>query len=345
MSRVTAPGLKDVAQHAGVSVATVSRVINDGPYVTDALRARVTASMAAVGYVPHALARSLRTGQTMTVGYVVGDIANPLFATIARGIDDELQRSAYTMFLGNSRGEARHELQLIQHMLRRRVDGLILSLADETDEALQAYLAKLSIPLVLLDRDLMGVTADRVLVDHVGGIRAAVGHLAELGHRRIALITGQPTTRPGSAIRDGFERAMADFGLPVAPGQLRVGAFRDSFGAEALAALLAQPEPPSAVIAGGAQLTPGVLRAARARSLRIPQDLSLVAYDDTDVTALYDPAITVVARNVFAIGAEAARLLLDRLSGAADPARRRIVPIPTTLVVRGSTAPLSAEMP
>jgi LacI family transcriptional regulator len=343
MSRLTAPSLKDVAQHAGVSVATVSRVINDGPYVTEALRARVTASMTAVGYVPHALAKSLRTGQTLTVGYVVGDIANPLFATIARGIDDELQRSAYTMFLGNSRGEARHELQLIQHMLRRRVDGLILSLADETEEALQAYLGGLSIPLVLLDRELAGVQADRVLVDHVGGVTAAVSHLAELGHRRIALITGRPTTRPGLAIRAGFDKAVASLGLAVAPGHIRVGTFDDAFGAAALGALLDEPGPPTAVIAGGAQITPGVLRAARARGLRIPEDLSLVAYDDTDVTALYAPAITVVARDVYAIGAQAARLLIDRLTGSPDPTRRRIVGIPTSLVIRGSTAPPSTE--
>lgn len=338
MNRAAAPGLKAVALHAGVSVATVSRVINDGPYVTEALRARVTASMAAVGYVPNTPAKSLRTGQTMTVGYVVGDIANPLFATIARGIDDELQRSDYTMFLGNSRGEAGHELQLIQHMLRRRVDGLILSLADETDTALQTLLGGLSLPLVLLDRDLGDARADRVLVDHAGGIAAALGHLVALGHRRIALITGRPTTRPGMAIREGFDRAAAAHGLTVAPHHRKVGPFSDGFGAVALGALLDEPDPPTAVIAGGAQITPGVLRAARARGLRIPADLSLIAYDDTDVTALYDPAITVVARDVYAIGAEAARLLLDRLTARGEPARRRTVTIPTTLVVRGSTA-------
>lgn len=334
---MAAPGLKDVAAHAGVSISTVSRVINDGPYVTAAVRAKVTASMATLGYEPHALAQSLRTGQSNTVGYVIGDIANPLFATIAGGMDDVLQQAAYTIFLGNSRGDAGHERELIKALLRRRVDGLVLSLADETDADLRALLRQLSVPLVLLDREVPDIKADRVLVEHDAGIRLAVRHLSTLGHRRIALITGAPITRPGRAIRRAFEAAVAELDLPRAPSDVHVVPPGGPVTAAAVAALLAGPRRPTALIAGGAPLAPAVLRAIRELGLRVPDDLSLVAYDDTDVTALHTPPLTVVARDVRAIGAQAARLLLERLSSPAG--RRRSVSIATTLVVRGSTAP------
>jgi LacI family transcriptional regulator len=335
MSRAATPNLKDVAAHAGVSISTVSRVINGGPYVTEAVRARVTASMQALGYQPHALAQSLRTGQTQTVGYIVSDIANTLFSTIARGIDDELQRSAYTMFLANSRADALHDLAIIKHMQRRRVDGLILSLSDETHPELREHLRRLDIPVVLLDREVDGLRADRVLVDHLGGVRSAVRHLHAFGHRRIALITAADSTRPGRAIRQAFDAAAAELGLPPAPEDRLIGSFGDAFGAQALAQLLDRASPPTAVLAGGAQITVGVLRAIRARGLRVPGDLSLVAYDDTDVTALFTPAINVIARSVYDIGAQAARLLLERLGGQGR-ACERVATIPTTLIIRGS---------
>lgn len=337
MARTAKPGLKDVAAHAGVSIATVSRVINDGPYVTDAVRTKVTASMQALGYEPHALARSLRTGQTHTVGYVIGDISNPLFATIARGIDDTLQAAGYTMLLGNSRSNAQHELHVIKQLLRRRVDGLILSLADETDPALRRALADVPTPLVLLDRDIAGLKCDRVLVDHAQGINAAVTHLHALGHTRIALITVTPITRPGRAISTAFSAALQQHGLPALPGAITALAPHSPLHTADLAALLQRPDRPTALIAGGATITPAVLRAVHELGVRIPQDLALIAYDDTDVTALHTPPLTVVARDVYAIGAQAARLLLDRLDANAAPSRRKTITIPTTLIVRGST--------
>lgn len=336
MARTAKPGLKDVAAHAGVSIATVSRVINEGPYVTETVRARVTASMQALGYEPHTLARSLRTGQTHTVGYVIGDISNPLFATIARGIDDTLQAAGYTMLLGNSRGTAAHELHVIQQLLRRRVDGLILSLADETDPALCSYLADVQAPLVLLDRDVSGLKCDRVLVDHAQGIEAAVAHLHALGHRRIALMTVAPITRPGRVITTAFQAALQHLGLAASPEAIAVVAPNSALQTADLAALLEQPERPTALIAGGATITPAVLRAVRELGLRIPQDLALIAYDDTDVTALHTPPITVVARDVYAIGVQAAHLLLERMRPD-SATRRKTVTIPTTLIERGST--------
>lgn len=337
MAGSRAPGLKAVASHAGVSVSSVSRVVNGGPYVTAELRERVEASMRAVGYVPDALARSMRTGQTHSVGYVISDIANTMFATIAAGIDDTLRPAGYTTLLASSRGEAAQDLALIDELRRRRVDGLILSLADETDGAVRARLRDTAFPIVLLDREPAGVRADRVLVDHAAGVSAALRHLHGLGHRRVALVTGGAATRPGRAIREAFDAECARLGLGLGPEDRLVGPFSPAFGADAVRALLARPTPPTAILVGGAQLTPGALRAVRERGVRVPQDLALVAYDDTDVTALFSPAVTVIARDVHRIGAEAARLLLDRLTGRFTAARSRTVVVPTGLVVRGST--------
>ncbi|GAB4127788.1 MAG: LacI family DNA-binding transcriptional regulator [Roseiflexaceae bacterium] len=335
----SAPGLKDVAAHAGVSVATVSRVINGGPYITERVQALVLASMQALGYEPHALAQSLRTGQTQSIGYVVSDIANFLFSTIARGIDDTLQPQTYTMVLATSRSDPEHEIAVIRHLQRRRVDGLILSLADETNSQLNSYLAKQHVPLVLLDRDLPGLAADRVVVDHASGITAAVEHLLQLGHRRIGLITGTNQTRPGREIRQAFEHACQAHALITPPEYLAVGPPSEAFGLEALKRMLALPQPPSAIIAGGAQISIGVLYALRQHSITLPTQLSLIAYDDTDATELYTPSICVVARDVYAIGQVAASLLLERLQDPQRPYQTQL--IPTQLIIRGSTGAAS----
>jgi LacI family transcriptional regulator len=326
-----------VAAHAGVSISTVSRVINDGPYVTERVRTLVLASMQALGYEPHGLAQSLRTGQTKAIGYVVNDIANFLFSAIARGIDDEFQGHGYTMFLANSRSDAQHETALIRHLVRRRVDGLILSLADEHSLELQTQLAQLTIPLVLLDRDIADVQADRVLVDHQRGIAAAVAHLHAFGHRRIGLITGIGSTRPGRAIQEAFAAASRTMGLVLDPDLIQVGPLSEAFGGSALARLLDRPNRPTAILAGGAQISIGVLRGIRQRGLELPAALSLVAYDDTEATELFSPAVTVVARDIYAIGRQAGRLMLNRLSGGQD-APPQTITIPTRLIVRGSTA-------
>jgi LacI family transcriptional regulator len=339
--RDSLPGLKDVAAHAGVSVATVSRVINGAPYIRDVVRARVLDSMAALGYEPHALAQSLRTGQTQTIGYIVYDISNFLFSAIALGIDDRLQTAGYTTLLTNSRAESRRELELIRLMVRRRVDGLILTLSDETRPELRSALRALQIPIVLLDREVTGVTADEVLTDHALGVAAAVEHLVALGHRRIALVVGTVVIRPNRVVRQTFEASMRRHGLALRPEWLRSEIRSEDAAYTAMAELLALPEPPTALLAGSVQATIGALRYARDRHLQIPEQLSLIGYDDTAAAALSQPALSIVGRDIYAIGWQAGETILGRLENPHAP--RRSARVATELLVRGSTAPPPTE--
>jgi LacI family transcriptional regulator len=301
------------------------------------VRARVTASMQALGYEPHALAQSLRTGHTQTVGYIVYDISNFLFSTIALGIDDRLQTAGYTMLLTNSRGDPLHEAQLLKLMQRRRVDALILALSDEGHIETRRALQSLKIPLVLLDREMAGLAADQVLTDSPHGVTQAVEHLYGLGHRRIGLLTGTANIRPGRVTRQAFEACVARLGLPHDARLIKGEILGEDDTVAALATLLALDDPPTAIIAATVQASVGALRFVRERELAVPEQLSLIVYDATDAAALAQPGFAVIARDVYSIGWQAAQLLIDRI--AQPDAPPRTVFVPTELIVRGSTAP------
>ena len=190
--------MSEVAALADVAISSVSRVLSDHPDVSDEMRARVLAAVAQLEYEPDFLAQSLRRGETRSVGFVVGDISNPLFANVAWGVETVLQANGYSLMFMNSESEPALDVAHIRFFLSRRVDGLILSLASEQDPATLEQLAKLEVPIVVVDRDLppeLGASA--VQSDHATGMREAVDHLLDLGHRRIALVAGSLAIRPG----------------------------------------------------------------------------------------------------------------------------------------------------
>ncbi|PZS05866.1 MAG: LacI family transcriptional regulator, partial [Chloroflexi bacterium] len=183
----------DVARHAQVAASSVSRVLNDHPDVSPGMRARVLAAAEELGYKPDFLAKSLRMGTTHSVGFVVRDISNPLFADIAKGAEDTLRHAGYSMVLTNSEGDPDLDAQYIELLRQRRVDALILAVESESHAATLEALHLFPGPLVLLDREVPGLTASAVLCDHRSGVHEAVTHLLHLGHRRIGLVAGATT--------------------------------------------------------------------------------------------------------------------------------------------------------
>jgi LacI family transcriptional regulator len=326
--------MREVAEQAGVAMSSVSRVMSGHPDVSSAMRARVLAAVEKLGYEPDLLAQSLRRRETLSVGFVVGDISNPLFAEIVMGFESTMNASGFAMLLTNSLGDTALEAAHIRLLSQRRVDGLVVSVVDETHPETITRLRELEIPVVVLDRNLPDVEVSRVLSDHRSGMEAAVLHLLDRGHRRIALIAGTEL-RPTLERRAGFEQAFAARGLPPSYS-IHQGSFSVEYGSQAMREILDLPEPPTAVIAGGNQLMFGALRVISERGIALGTELSFVGCDDIAITDLYRPPIAVIRRDNLGIGRAAAELLLARIRNAAEPSD---VELPTEFVPRASCGP------
>jgi LacI family transcriptional regulator len=319
-----------------VAISSVSRVLSGHPDVSEPMRSRVLAAVDELGYQPDLLAQSLRSRITHSIGFVVGDISNPLLAQIVSGAESTLRDAGYSMLLTNSESEPEMDAEHVGLLERRRVDGLLLSLAAEDHGATLAALTRLQIPVVLIDRDLpANVRASVVLSDHRHGMRAAVEHLLDLGHRRIGLVAG-------GALRPSRERqaALAEtYALRELPATfvVREASSDGRDAARCTQLILAEPDPPTALIIGGNQLLGGALAEVARRRLQLGRDISLVSCDSVPLSEQFQPPIAVIRRDTHEIGRVAASLLLERL-GRGRPAGVREVVLPTEFVARASCA-------
>jgi LacI family transcriptional regulator len=334
-----APSLRDVAERAGVSKATASRALANRNGVSATARERILRAATELGYEPNRLAQSLSTGATMTIGYLVRDIASPALPPILLGAEATLRAAGYGMLLANSEAMPELDAEYIRMLRQRRVDGLLLSLADADFAPTQDELRRLTVPFVVIDRELpASLRPSSVLIDHGGGLEAATTHLLELGHRRIGFVGGPPTLRPTTesiAILDALVRSS---GVSVV---VDCGAFTVDHGSEGTARLLAQASPPTAIIAGNGQILLGIIRALRERDLRVPDDVSVVSVDDLPYLEFLTPPIGTVVRNQYAIGRAAAELLIRRLGGG-EP---QTAVISTSFTPRSSIAPPARQTP
>ncbi|MGH3342485.1 MAG: LacI family DNA-binding transcriptional regulator [Carbonactinosporaceae bacterium] len=308
------PGIREVAQRAGVGAASVSRVLSNHPEVSDRMRHRVLAAVAELGYEPDIVARGLRSRTTSSVGFVLSDISNPLLSAIVRGAEAVLRAAGYSMLLTNSEDSPDLDARHLRQLRQRRVDGLILLPAAEDDASTLRQLSSIDVPAVIIDRDLPpDLTASYVLSDHRSGMRDAVEDLLQLGHRRFAIVLGRnvrPSRERLSAVQHTIATASGT-SLAVEAGTLSV-----THGREALQRLLnrAKPHRPSAVILGGNQLLVGALETIRAHQVRLGADLSLISCDDVPLARLFQPPISVVARDPEQTGRAAAELLLGQIT-------------------------------
>lgn len=328
--------IRDVAVRAGVSVTTVSHVINQSRPVSAELRERVLAAMTELGFQPNAVARSLRSRQTHTFGMILPDSANPFFAEVARGIEDASFAFGYSVIVCNSDGDPARELRYINLLAQKRVDGLLLVAAGECAQR-TALLKACAIPAVIIDRELPDLTADCVLIDNAEGGRLAIEHLLALGHRRIGCIAGPAALSPGLDRLAGYRQALHAARLAPDDALIVNGDFHDRGGYAAAQALLSLPDPPTAIFAGNDLMALGAMAAAHAAGVQIPAELSIVGFDDIHLAAFLNPPLTTVAQPKHELGVLAAEMLFARLEQPALPARRRL--LSTQLVVRGSTAP------
>ncbi len=328
--------MREVAELADVAISSVSRVLSEHPDVSLEMRERVLAAVNQLEYEPDFLAQSLRRGATLSVGYVVGDISNPLIATITSGAESMLRAAGYSMLLMNSENDPDLDAAHIRFFQARRVDGMILSLASERRAATLEVLAQVDVPIILIDRDVPGdLRASMVRNDHRAGMREAVGNLLDLGHRRIALITGALDLWPVRERVAGMAEAVAARGRPDETVSL-VGSLSAEHGERSTEQLLAMHPRPTAIIAGGNQVLAGCVRALTRHEIGIPADMSLITCDEVDLSELHSPPIASVSRDTLLLGRTAAELLLERLNGG-EP---RTVLLPTTFTSRPSSGPV-----
>jgi LacI family transcriptional regulator, galactose operon repressor len=333
------PTIRDVARVSGVSVGTVSRSLNAPDSVRPLTLGKVRAAIEALDFQPDSRAQNMRRRSTFTVGFVVDDIANPLHAATFKAADAELRGRGYSLYLVNTNGKAREEAEAIDLLQHGRVDGLIMTIDSEQDAGTVRRLQELRVPSVLLDREI-SLDIDAVLTDHALGMAQATEHLIDLGHRRIALITGGLDIRPGRERVRGFKEAFRRRGLACPEHLVHALSLSADFGFRAASALLQEADRPTAIIAAGNRVLVGVLRAFQQHNVSIPKDMSLIACDQTDLARLYPGPITLIDRDIAEIGRTAAQVLLERLSGGSDrPAQR--ISFPTRLILGGSCAPIA----
>jgi LacI family transcriptional regulator len=330
------PTIRDVAEAAGVGIGTVSRVINGHPNVGPALRARVEKAVAALGFTPDAAAQSLRGGQSRIFACVVRDLTVPVLASFVDQMQQELDAKGYSLLIASSYHAFAREQELLASFVRRRVDGLVIATSSERDRRLLKLLRDAPMPVTLLDRA-RPESLDSVRVDHAAGTRTAIAHLLALGHRRIAVISGADVASPVSERLRGVREAHAALGLSLDPELVRLGSFATAFAEQQAALLLDLPRPPTAFFVAGTALLPGLLRAVQERGLAIPRDISVVAGAESELAEFHAPAISVVQWDHGALGAMAARFLVQRIEQPGMPPQRAIGP--TTYVPRGSCAP------
>jgi LacI family transcriptional regulator len=327
--------IKDVAQAVGVSIITVSRAVNGHPSVLPEMRALVLSVVERLGYAPDNAAQSLRSRQTRFIGCALPFAAHPVFTAVIVGAEETLRREGYAVVLGNTTDRVTLEADLLSFFHRRKVDGIITTLAREDAPDLAQRLHALDTPIVLLERSLDD-TFDSVLTDQATGCHQATSHLLALGHRRIALVTSSRHSWPGRERHRMFLKAYADLGVDAAAAPIRTMASTADFGFQESVDLLSALAPPTAVITGVHELV-GLLRAVRAVGMVIPRDLSIIAFGDSDVAELMQPPVSVVRWDAVEVGRKAACLLLERIVGEDIPIRRLLLPV--ELLDRGSCGP------
>jgi LacI family transcriptional regulator len=330
------PTIRDVARAAKVAVGSVSRVLNGHKSVSDDVRSRVFKAVEKLKYEPDRVAQSMRLRVTKTIACATRDISIPGFGNIVKAAEEALRDDGYTLFLAHTDERKEREIELLRAFMRRRVDAIIMTTSSEDDVDVCRQIESFDIPVVLLDRD-VPASLDSVLIDHYRGTRAAAEYLISLGHTHVALLTGRSTLRPGRERIRGFTEAATQLGKRKSNFIVRSQSFSKESAFSEASSLLSSSSRPTAIIAGGMAMLPGVLQAVRAHGLRIPDDISIIAGSDTDLAALATPAITAVRWSEANEGRLAVELLLSRLKGERRREASRIM-LPTELITRGSCA-------
>ncbi len=335
MQRAKRPTMKDVARLAGVSVQTVSVVVNDKAVVSPDTRDRILAAIEDLGYRPLAAARSLRTGSTKTIGLMVADITNPFFARMADAVEDHAHAAGYHVILYNTHSDPERERTYLHIAAQRWVDGMLFVTTTDTLHGLQS-LRDAGIPVVAIDRIPHHYDGPSVTLDNHRTGELVAEHLLDLGHQRLAHICGPLDLRLSIERLESFDATIRARGLEPLPHAVGDAAWSCESGHAAMRELLSRDPAPTAVFASNDRLAIGAMRAAVEAGLRVPHDISIVGVDNIELAAYQTPPLTTVRQSLTDVATLATKILLDLLKGV-EPAEPRVVFEPR-LMIRESTA-------
>lgn len=334
--------IRDVAREAGVSETTVSLSLRGSKRIGAETRQRVVEVCKALGYTPNSLARGLRLSRSGTIGLVISDVRNPFYSKIILGLDETVRKAGFALFLSNHLWDSAVEAHLVERYISNRVEGLCIAPAEGDFRHLRRVV-EAGPPMVFIDRQIPEIAVDCVVNDNVGGAYMAVKHLTELGHRRIAHITGAVDQSYISSLRDimeGYRKAHVAAGLPVRPELIEPGGLAIQDGMHAMERLLTREPAPTAVFCVNDMAALGAMAAIRHAGLRVPEDVAVVGIDDIDVGVLPDIGLTTICQPEYEMGRLAAEILLERIKDrhrGSEQTERRAVTLSPRLIVRRSS--------
>lgn len=328
--------IKDVAHKAGVSVATVSRVLNNPSLVQPTTRQRVLKAIKDCQYIYNAVAGGLSSNRTKTLGVVVPTITNPVFATVTKGIQDYARGQGYSIILGNTDYNEENEKELIRLFQEKRTDGVILN-GPWRDASIVSMMKRIRLPFVITWQEIPDKDVSYVAFDNFKSAYQVVEYLINLGHRSIGMIAGKFSVSQRARMRWlGYRKCLKDYGLVYDSKLVVQKAYTFREGKEAMANLLMLSKPPSAIFCGNDILAIGAIAGAKEKNLKIPWDISIVGFDDMEVSAYCDPPLTTIAVPAYEMGQMAAKVLIENLSGENKSPRQFV--LETKLMIRGSAA-------
>ena len=331
--------MREIAERAKVSIGTVSHVINDTAKVREKLRQRVLEAIRSLGYQPSQLARGLRRNQTSMVVMMIPDVTNPFFPAVVRGVEDIAYKHSFRLVLCNTDNDPRKEISYLNEMRSYRPAGWLVIPSVDSEIAAHFKPPSSSSPVVCVDRRPKGWHGDVVLVANEDGAYSATKHLLRVGHRNLAVITGPLHLANAVERLDGFKRALAEAKVSIEPDYIQEARFERVSGYQAALRLLRMLPRPTAIFACNDLMALGVMLAARELGIRCPEELSIVGFDNLDFAEFTAPALTTVHQSGYQLGTAAARLLIERIEGSKQPAKK--VVLPTELKIRNSVAGVS----
>lgn len=330
----------DLAKITGFSITTVSKALNNYKDVSEKTRAKILQAAAEMDYLPNAHAQSLSTKKSWAIGVMFSEanevgMKHPFFNGIIESFRHATEEHGYDLIFA-SRNLRNRDMSYLEHFKHRAVDGIVVICSDRMDEQVQELMQS-DIPIVVVDMD--SANCSVVYSDNTEGARMAVNYLYELGHRHIAHIAGDSSIDAGAARVKGYELAMQTLDLPIQPGYLvNAGFFSVEEGKQAMEKLLQLASPPTAVFVAGDQMAIGAIEAAHEHGLRVPEDISIIGYDDIEMIKYITPKLTTIRQDTDEIGEAAAELLIEQMTAKERRTERRVIPV--TLIERASCAPV-----
>lgn len=331
--------IKKLAKEIGVSSATVSRAINNSGYVSDATKKKVLDAVSRYQYVPSAVARSLSTQDTHSVGVIIPDIENDFFSSMISGISEVAEKNGYNIHFLGSNENIQSEHSFLETVERQRLDGVIITPISEVDDITKTRLTKMEksgIPVVLVDRDIAGETFEGVFVDNLAGAYDGVNALIKAGHEKIAIITGPETSKPGKERYKGYKKAMLDHGITLKEEYMVSGDFKLEKAYQCTKQLLDLVDPPTAIFTSNNLTTLGCLKYLTEHKIKVGRQISILGFDDVEILKLIAYKLSVVTRDSKQQGREAMLLMLDRLHNKKMPDKPKRITIPYQVILRGS---------